>query len=130
MEHHLRTSYGDSDEFFICKDSAINFHGAGQGNGFAPCIWAAISTVMLEVLKDEGFGSAITSSITNLVTSLVAFAFVDDTDLVTIGKENDTLDEVIQKMQKLMKMWQGMLRTTGGALVPHKSWFVPIAFRW
>ena len=29
MQHHLRTSYGDTDEYFTCNDAPINFHGLG-----------------------------------------------------------------------------------------------------
>ena len=52
MQHHLRASYGDSDEYFTCDGENTKFHGIGQGNVFALCIWAAISLVMLEAMKD------------------------------------------------------------------------------
>ena len=130
MQHHLRTSYGDSDEYFTCEKGNIRFHGTGQGNGFAPCIWAAISTVMIEVMKDLNLGSTIQSAITKMLSTFIAFAFVDDTDLIKIGTNDDSMDQVAEEMQQMLRMWQGLLRSTGGALVPRKSWYVPIDFTW
>lgn len=33
-------------------------------------------------------------------------------------------------MQEMLKVWQGTLSATGGALVPSKSWFTPVDFDW
>ena len=130
MQHYLRTGYGDTDRFFTCDDQTLAFHGTGQGNGFSPCIWAAVSTVMLEILKEEGLGSTLISALTHLTTTLIAYAFVDDTDLVRIAMDDETIEDVTIGMQKNLCTWQSILRTTGGALVPKKSWFVAIDFKW
>ena len=47
MCHHVRTAYGDSDQFVTSLHHFIDFQGTGQGNGAATAIWAAISTVVI-----------------------------------------------------------------------------------
>ncbi len=44
----------------------------------------------------------------------VAYDFVDDRDLIETTKY-DTLDEVMENMQKGMDTWGGMIGVTGGA---------------
>ncbi len=63
--------------------------------------------------------------------SFVAYAFVDDTDLIKMAKYSmDTLEDVMANMQRAMDTWGGMIWATGGALVPEKTFWYAIEFEW
>ena len=54
-KHFLCTTFSDTDKYFLCEKDTMKFNGAGQGNGFSPAIWAAVSTVLLCILREEGY---------------------------------------------------------------------------
>jgi hypothetical protein len=57
LKHHVRTAYGLSSIYF--KANQVNqtaIQGIGQGNGAGPQIWAAISTVILDMLRAQKIG--------------------------------------------------------------------------
>ncbi len=56
------------------------------------------------------------------------FAFVDDTDLCVSGHSNIT--QTAKMMQSSITNWEGLLRTTGGALVPEKCFWYLIEQTW
>ena len=131
MDHYIRTTYGDSDISYSSKFSSIPFQGVLQGNGAAPSIWVAVSTPLLNMMRSANHGMNIISAITKQQYNVVAFAFVDDTDLVQGNLENCniTADEVMDEMQEAILRWEGGLKATGGALVPAKSFVYPIDFK-
>jgi len=60
---------------------------------------------------------------------LVGFAFINDTDLCIFGPQvND--QNVQEEMQNSVNQWEGLLRTTGGALVPTKYFWYLIDFQY
>ena len=85
MRHRVRTIYGNSDSFTTSINEMIDFQGIGQGNGSATAIWAAISTVIINVLKAQGYGIKLVSAISKTILNILILAFVDDTNLFTIG---------------------------------------------
>jgi len=60
---------------------------------------------------------------------MAGFAFVDDTDLIVT---DDSQDErmVTSKMQQSLNLWHGLLKVTGGDLVPEKCFWYLIDFTW
>ena len=68
--------------------------GVYQGNGAGPIIWAVVSSPLLQILKEDGYGTFFQSSISRLPIRTVGFAFVDDTDLIQTAKRNKTFKEV------------------------------------
>lgn len=60
----------------------------------------------------------------------MGFIFVDDVDLVTIGKETDTIEQVITRQQIANKKWEYLLEITGGALKPTKCYWYLVDFKW
>jgi len=54
MEHKVRTTYGISDKSYGGKDWTPKPNGIGQGNRYAPALWAGISSLMLKVMSDKG----------------------------------------------------------------------------
>jgi hypothetical protein len=131
MDHHIRTTHGDSNITYSSKDTPIPFQGVLQGNGASPSIWVAVSTPLLNMMRQANHGMHIQSAITQQQSNIVAFAFVDDTDLVQgqMGGVNITTEEVMQEMQEAILRWEGGLKATGGAIVPEKSFVYPIDFK-
>ena len=131
MAHYIRTTHGDSELSYTSKHTHIPFQGVLQGNGASPSIWVAVSTPLLNMMRQAQHGMQITSAISKIKSTVVAFAFVDDTDLIqgNIGNVNITANQVMTEMQQAILRWEGGLKATGGALVPEKSFVYPIDFK-
>eukprot|EP00957_Ditylum_brightwellii_P074218 5639395-Ditylum_brightwellii.AAC.1 len=62
MVHNCRTTFGDLIDSYGGDIWAIPcrppLQGLGQGNGAALCIWALVSSPILNALREQGFGAA------------------------------------------------------------------------
>lgn len=119
MVHTVSTVHGQSDATYGGKDTEPN--GLLQGNGFAAQIWAAISSILFKIYESEGYGAKITSPISRRDTTVAGFAFVDDTDLVDIERNDETTEQLLQRMQAGIDLWNELIEITGGALEPRKT---------
>ena len=85
-------------------------------------------------LLDPKIGGVFRAPITNLLTTLAGFAFVDDTDLLqTQHHHTETLDDIVDDLEGSLDTWQGTLSTSGGALDcddPNKSYWYEIEYEW
>jgi len=84
---------------------------------------------MFDIMRSEGFYAHVISAISGRSKKLVGFAFVDNTDLCVHGPQI-TERNVTSAMQNSVNQWQGLLRATGGALVPTKCFWYLIDFHW
>ena len=132
LKHTVRTCHGDSEQSFGGEDwRQINpLHGVGQGNGAGPAIWAVISTVFFDLLRDKGYGFKMKAPLSKLALHLAGCGFVDDTDLLQIGLVEDDYFEVAAKLQEALHWWEKCTQVSGGALVPKKSWYGLVHFEW
>lgn len=130
MKHNIQTGYGDSVWYISSSGTLIPYQGILQGNGAAPTTWVVLSTPLLNMLRTAGHGGFFQSPITKQHSHYVAYAYVDDTDLLEYKSQDPkiTIDEVMENIQSAIDRWEGGLKTTGGALVPSKSWIFPISF--
>ena len=105
--------------------------GLLQGNGAAVTGWTAVSLVIVETMRNLGFGYQTATATSKLLLHLVCFEFVDNADLVQSGTTNYTpaLD-VITAMQHALDNWDGLLQATGGALEKHKSYWYLLDYAW
>jgi hypothetical protein len=123
MKHYICTSFGDSDSTY--QQDQIPFHGILQGNGAGPTIWEMISTSLLDKLRAKGVGVKIKTQ-NNSIIHILAFAFVDDTDLL-----QELVDELdVLSPQIAVNEWSKDLQTTGGLIVGDKCAFQVIIHRW
>ena len=132
MKHYIWTSFAeDSEEHFTSEHTAVPFQGILQGNSTAPTIWVLVSTPLLNMLQTAGNRAFITSPLSEENSHIVGYAFVDDTDLVTMDMRdiNMEVEEIMSNMQDSIDCWEGGLRTIGGAIVPEKSWVYPVDFK-
>ena len=94
-----------------------------QGNGMAPPGWVAISTVLVNAMRDAGFGYKTWSAISARALEITCFAFVDDTDLIHSIDPDLSTEQLIQESQRVLRTWEELLHTSGGALAPEKSYW-------
>lgn len=133
LKHYIRTIYGDSKfsfggDIWVAK---IPIQGVGQGNGAGPQIWAAVSTPILNLLREEGHGVFYKTAIAGEAIHFVAYSFVDNTDLVAGSLDREaTGQKVAEDLQKALHMWERGLHATGGAIVPSKTHWYLVDFKW
>jgi hypothetical protein len=130
LRHHVRSQYGDSKLLYDAKQGDVPIQGLGQGNGAGPAIWALISTPVLNMLRTHGYGIKITSCISGDYLHFVGYCFVDDTDLVEFPANPVSAQEVAVSMQQAVDAWEAGIRAGGGAIVPEKSHWYLIDYKW
>jgi len=129
MQHHVRSTYGDSIASQGRTQWQTPIAGIGQGNGAGPHIWAAVSTPLFQIMAQEGFLASVICMISKLEYTTTGFGFVDNVDLC-ITTPSGKGEEVVSQMQKSINTWAGLLRAMGGALVPEKCFWYYIHNTW
>jgi len=127
MKHYIRTVFGDSKDYYggdkWLEDGGVFPHGNGQGNGNGPSLWSCISSPLLNILREEGFGISFDAPISRQRLDLSAIGYVDDMDYIQTEPRNTSMN--IQQLQECtqsgLDLWDGMLRTTGGSLEIDKT---------
>jgi hypothetical protein len=128
LEHYIRTAQGISNQSFHSANvHPISIQGIGQGNGAGPQIWAAISTVVLSMLRAQNAGATFKAPISRKELLLAGYAYVDDTDIIAHLKDGD--NNVVKHMQRSLDLWAGGLASTGGQLEPSKTFWYNISFQ-
>jgi hypothetical protein len=82
MDHHICTAFDTSEQSYGHNPSCLPTQGILQGNGAGPAGWFAISSVLIDAMRDEGYGYKEWTLIRGHTIQIASFAFVDDTDLV------------------------------------------------
>jgi len=103
--------------------------GIGQGNGARPSIWAAVSSQMFDIVRQDGFYALLTGAISQLQRKVSGFFFVDDTDLCVTHMSNNG-KQVVQQMQEAVTQWDGLLWATGEALALEKCFWYLVDFKY
>jgi len=106
-------------------------HGRNQLQGLvramAQALWAAVSTLLFMILRQEEVVATIICAISLQCCETSGFAFVDDTDLIVTDPSNNE-QKVVGKMQDSLTLWHGLLKAMGGDLVPEKCFWYLIDF--
>jgi len=129
MQHHIQTTFGNSTQSPSHTTWQTPIARICQGNGVGPHIWAAVSSLLLDLMCNDGFYVKYDCGYILATTKLVGFAFVDDTDLCIFGTQANT-SNVRMLMQQLVDNWEGLLCATGRALVPSKCFWYLIDFQY
>jgi len=82
---------------------------------------------MFEIMRQDRFYALLLGAISQQSRKIAGFAFVDDTDLCVTHPSNQP-EQVLNQMQQAVTNWEGLLRVTGGALVPEKCFWYYIDF--
>lgn len=59
MKHFVRTKYGDSTTYYGGDKWPMKPHGCGQGNGYGPALLACISSPLLHIMRQQGYGTIV-----------------------------------------------------------------------
>ena len=106
LMHNVRTTFGDSEVTFSGKLWIVPLQGVGQGNGAFPTIWAVVSTPVLNILRNMGYGIFFKAAISGETLHFTGFAFVDDTDLLqTTNMSSDDIYDVAEQLQNSIDIW-------------------------
>ena len=135
MKHYVRTVYGISKTYYGGEKWTLEGnkpHGNGQGNGNGLALRAGISSPLLNILRELDYGIRFSSPISNEELRLSAFGFVDDMDFVQTARDGDSNLDVFQKTKKGVRLWEELLRVTGGVIETSdtKTDWVNIDFEW
>ena len=82
MEHSIPTFYGDSKNKYCGSSWRCPSFGTIQSNDVSPIIWAVISNVLFLALRKKIYGGIFRALITNILTTMAVFAYVNNTDLL------------------------------------------------
>lgn len=124
MQFHLRTAFGDSSCAYSSDEHHL-FQGICQGNGAGPAVWTAISSCIVDTFRYSLPNTPLLSPISpSHSLSLSGLLFVDDTDILLVGRDSSTSDcDIINELQHRVNLWEGLLHASGGALSSEKcSW--------
>jgi hypothetical protein len=80
------------------------------------------------VLREKGFGCQILCPLSSECFRFVG-AFVDDTDLIQ-SKLQENPEQARLELQAAIDTWEFSLKTTCGALVPEKTVWWLVSFKW
>jgi len=127
--HQVRKGFGDSRTYYGGKLWLVPIHRIGQGNGAGPAIWAVVSTPLLNVLREKGFGCELLCLLSSEYFSFVRYAFVDDTDLIQ-SQLQESPEQARSNLQLAIDSWEFSLKTTCGAIVPEKTVWWLVSFKW
>jgi hypothetical protein len=94
-------------------------------NGAGSTIWAMISTIVLNHLRNKKMGVTIQTSDSKTIT-IPAFAFVDDTDLFQELKG----DIDFQSPQLAVNEWAQGIQTTGGLIIGEICFYQVVRHKW
>jgi hypothetical protein len=128
LHHTVGPIYGDSKAGYGGTLWAVPYSGVGQVSGVGPAIWAVVSTPVLKMMKNEGFGCMYKTSIEGKDYHFVGYSFVYDTDIIQSVQPGEPFQVLATRMQADIDTWEGGLRATGGALKTEKSCWYLIQF--
>jgi len=113
--HFIQTAHGDSVLSFSGTNSSKPIQGLGQGNGVGPAIWAIVSSPILNLVCQAGYGVRLMSSISKMMITTVGNGFVDDMDLLVADDTMvQTSASTTKSMQEGLDRWELGLRASGG----------------
>ena len=127
--HSIKTGFGVLMPLYGNETPPLQ--RTGQGNGLAPTFFPLLSCKIFCCMEHFCHGIILLTIITRFLLTIISFAFVDDADLVDGAQSVHTCGEdLIAGSQAVLSRWCGLLWTTGGLIVPLKSKWWLIDFKW
>ena len=89
MEHSVRTFFGDSEPSYRGDkwDVPLKYppQGLGKLNGAALDVWAVVSTLMINCLRNAGHRAALKCCMSVETFKIVGYCFVDDSTIIKVS---------------------------------------------
>ena len=97
--HRVRTGYGDSTASYGGNKEDTPIHGICQGNGAGPAIWAVLSSLLLDIQREKGFGFYFFTPLSKQKVQFVRYVFINNSNLVERLKNGGVWQAVLQSIQ-------------------------------
>ena len=123
MRYKVRTSLGISKASFSNLNNWVL--GTLQGSGASPCLWLAITCVLLGAMRKRSPGVTFQNPQGTLECNRIGKAYVDDTEFWLTIPDTDIV-QLAKEMQDIAQHWEQLLYTTGGALALEKCFYVAL----
>jgi hypothetical protein len=121
MKYFLRTGFGISNKYMGSEMASKRRHGLNQGSRAAPPCWTIVSSLLVAIQRAQGHVATVVTPISKIITIIVGYLYVDDTDLYVMSREIFTNDELFMKAQAALDDWGWHLIDTGGGCKAVKS---------
>ena len=105
MKYYVRTGYRESESFYGGKRNTLH-QGTCQVNGASPIYWIFITMIMVLMMHKKEHVLELKYPLIAEELKCMGFIFVDDTDLIVIAKENETLDDVKYRQEQGNLCWK------------------------
>ena len=115
MKHYVCTAHGDLTDYYR-GDLKGPLQGRGQGNGAARPMWVAISIILLNVIVTIPINTTLVSAMTLTTLTISAIMYVDDTDILLTAKHGESINDVKQNAQTIIRKWCDILWISDGCL--------------
>jgi len=121
MKYFLRTGFGISKKFMDSEMASKRRHGLTQGSRAAPPCWTIVSSLLVAIQRARGHVATVVTPISKLITIIVGYLYVDDTDLYVMSTEILCNDDLFRTAQAALDNWGWHLIDTGGGCKAAKS---------
>jgi len=105
--------YSNSTIWAGTKIWAVPVASIGQGNRAGLQIWAVVSTLILDLLQQEGYNAAFKAVVSGDQSQFLGHSFVENMDLIQTGPTiNSTAADTILLMQAALDLWNNGLSSS------------------
>jgi len=102
LHHHICTTYRDSVQS-QGQDKWVKWTATiRQGNRVGLQIWAAVSSLLFDIMQEEGFIASLICALSRQQQQMARFAFINNTDLIKNDHDNQ-VSHVAGKMQQSLQ---------------------------
>ena len=113
MKYKVWILLGVSESSFSNEDDWVL--GTLQGSGASPCLWLAITCVLLGALRKRSPGITFRIPQGTIECNWIGEASVDDKDQL-LTMQDKGITQPATEMQDIAQHWEQLLYTSGGAL--------------
>ena len=128
MRHYVKTTRGISDNY-IKRDKNTLLEGNGQGNAASVPGWHGHNEILCKVYKQLIHGSKITSPDKEVDFEQWLSSFIDDNKMLLSFGQDEKYNDIIDKCQHSLQLWETLLNITGGAVELKKCFITVLQYR-
>ena len=127
MKHYVKTTRGISEKY-IQRDETTLLEGNGQGNAVSVPGWHEHNELLCKVYKQLIHGSKIMSPDRRIDFEQWLSSFIDDNKMLLSFNNEETYDNIIDKCQQSLQVWETLLNLTGGAVELRKCFITILQY--